>query len=173
MTIGHLDITSWRGISIGAVHWYAELIIHDETAPYGSRHIEMKRPITASEAKQMNLADKERGLLSSRYRAAYMTEGFNTEEEAIEAGKVYFNSHYEGVLFLGDSGCCSAWTNVILWHKDFDAIVKKMNTLAKRFQRGNGYEGNEDRARKIDDMWQPLYFKLMGLCGDKSYQKYI
>jgi len=45
MNIGHLDISSWRGISIGAVHWYAKLIIDDKTEQYGHKTIKLERKI--------------------------------------------------------------------------------------------------------------------------------
>lgn len=156
MYIAHLNISSWRGISIGAVHWYAELIVDDEKEPYGWKRIKLQRPLTSAEAKAMNLEKKRQGYLSSNYRAGNLTEGFNTEEEAIAEGIKVFKISYDGVLFLGDHCSCSAWKKVIYAPEAASEKVKEINAIADEFQSLNGYEG---KARKRVEMLDKQFMK--------------
>lgn len=165
MIIGHLEISSWRGISIGAVHWYCHIHIQEDSEHH--QRIELQRPMTAAEARAANKQDKERGRLLSVYKAGTLTDGFNTEEDAIKFGTKYFVDKYpNGILYDRGYASCSAWKKVIYYplnnHK-LEKIVKRMNALADRFQSLNGYEcekKNRERVERLDNRWYKMYSAL-------------
>ncbi len=158
MQIAHLDITSWRGISIGAVHWYAELIIDDANEKYGWKRVKLERPLTSVESKAMNIEKKRQGYRSFNYQSGDLTEGFNTREEAIAAGIAAFKASSEGVLMLGDHCSCSAWKKAVYWHESFTPLVNKMNAIADKFQALNGYEGEKRKqVERLDKQFMAKY----------------
>jgi Txe/YoeB family toxin of Txe-Axe toxin-antitoxin module len=165
MVVAHLQITTWAGISIGAIHWYCSIIVEENDKDV--ERTELKRPITAKEAATMNKEEQERGLLFSHNKAGDLTEGFMTEAEAIKAGIDYFTSKYKGVLYDSGYASCSAWKKVILCQPKFSELVNKMNALADKFQALNGYEcakKDEKLVEKIDNRWYKLSRKLEELC---------
>jgi hypothetical protein len=169
MYIAHLDIYSWRGLSIGAVHWYGELIVDDETHPYGCKRIKLQRPLLASEAKAMNIENKAQGYLSFNYKAGQLTEGFNTEEEAVAEGIKQFKASYEGVLFQGDHCSCSAWKKAIYWPKAFAPLIKELNAIADKFQALNGYEGKErKKVESLDKQFMKRYDAIEELINNSK-----
>lgn len=165
--IAHLDITTWVGLSIGAQHYYVELIIDNPNAKHGTDRIKIERPLTATEAIVMNLEAKAQGYLSRMYKPGEMTQGYNSREDAIAAGIKYFNEHYQGVLYDGDHCSCSAWKKAVVWPEEFTHIVKSMNKLADEFQALNGYECKKDKeaqVERLDKRWYKRYHKLEELC---------
>ena len=171
LTFAHLEISSWRGISIGAVHWYATIKYDESTETYGLKSIKLQKPMTAKEAAIANKELAERGYKCLYNKAGTLTEGFETEEEAVRFAIKYFNEHFNGVLVKGDYGCYSAWTDIIVWPKKYTAAVRTMNKLAKEFQALNGYECKKEFASKveaIDDRWRKKYMKLQKICKDSN-----
>lgn len=162
--IGHLHITSFRGISLGAIHWYGKLIIglHSE-----KEKIELNRPLTAKEAKTMNSEASRVGFFN-KHKPGDLIDGFMSEEDAIRKGIEYFKKHYNGILYLGDTCSCSAWKRVILWPVDNNKInnlVIKMNKISDKFISLNGYEGPEEEVvTKLDNEWYKLYNELNDIC---------
>lgn len=168
MVVGHLEVSTWQGISIGAVHWYCKVIIEENDKDF--ERVEMTRPLTAKEAATMNKEEQERGLLFSSNKAGDLTEGFITEEDAIKTGVQYFGSKYKGILYDSGYASCSAWKKVILCQPEFAELVNKMNLLADKFQALNGYEcvkKNKKLVEKIDNRWFRLSQKLEALCKTK------
>ena len=84
MIIGHLNITSYRGISFGAVHWYGKLHIADNHDTI--EDIELTRPLTAKDASALNSERQSMGYSYCLHTPGDMTEGFNTENSALRAG---------------------------------------------------------------------------------------
>ena len=165
MTIAHLEISTYQGISIGAIHWYAKLKIEDESEKWGSKSIEIERKMSAKEAKIANKELQARGFLSDRYKPGSLTNGFNTEEDAIQAGIQKFKSHYKGVLFLGDNCCVSAWKRVLFYPdiKEISSLAIQMNAISDEFIKNNGYEGDKSIAEKLDSKWYKKYQSLINL----------
>jgi hypothetical protein len=164
MVIGHLEVSTWQGISIGAIHWYCKIVVEENDKV---ERIEMKRPITAKEAATMNKEEQERGLLFSSNKAGDLTEGFITEEDAIKTGTEYFASKYKGILYDSGYASCSAWKKVILCQPEFSELSNKMNLLADKFQTLNGYEcAKKDKklVERIDNRWFKLSQKLEKFC---------
>lgn len=164
MVIGHLDITSWVGTSIGAIHCYCKLIVEEKDKDIA--RIELLRPITTSEAKQLNAEFKAQGYLAKHVTPGDLTEGFNTREEAIAAGLNLFKEKYNGILFDGGYASYSPWKRLIHWPSEFEPIVKEMNKIADEFQAIDGYEGTQETlAESLDNRWQKRYDILRKLCN--------
>jgi len=100
MSAVYLKITSWAGISIGAIHFYGELRARN---PY--RCVELSNTLTVASAKRLNRhrRDDFRGE-DWNYRAGMKVNGFDTEQEIIDLAIKTYKTHFpEGtVLILGD-----------------------------------------------------------------------
>lgn len=155
--VGTLNVTTWQGISIGAVHWYAKLYYEVDNK---LETVEITRKMPAKEARERSKQAKEEGYRSTLYRAGEETEGFNTEQEAIQAGIDYFKKHFDGVLYLGEYASCSAWKRVIYWKEPHAALVKEMNEISDKFIAVDGYEGDEKEAEKLDKQWYKRFDML-------------
>lgn len=158
MVIGHLDVSTWAGISIGAVHWYCSIVVDDGDTEV--ERLELERPLTAKEAATMNKEARAQGYLSKMYSAGNKTRGFNTEEEAKAAGIKYFMSKYRGVLFDSGHACWSAWKKAIHYPIELHTLIQEMNALADKFQALNGYECKKDKMKmveRLDDRWRKKY----------------
>ena len=112
-----LYITSWRGISFNAEHYYGKLIkvesekinienVHDWSLR-GFDDVELKKKLTQKEAEELNEKDS---YLGSRYEEGYESNRFNSIKEVTEAGikafkemelKCDFVSLLEGDRFSG------------------------------------------------------------------------
>lgn len=164
MVIGHLDITSWVGISLGASHWYCKVIVEENDEDV--ERVQMTRPLTSKEIAAMNRESQEKYGFSNN-RQGDTTEGYWTKEEAVQAGIDYFKSKYNGVLFDGERTSCSAWKKVIVHPPELTALVTEMNKIADMFQGLNGYEcekSKEALVERLDNKWYKKYIKLQELC---------
>jgi hypothetical protein len=179
-----LEISSWRGVSIGAIHYYAVLKYEDPakvvknekgyTTCSGLQSVKLERVLKASEVKTENLQLGQYGL-HMRFKAGDTTEGFITEADALNAAIKYFNEHFDrsrSVLYQGDYACCSAWKNILMWPdtKECDRIALSMRKLAQEFQALNGYEcRRKDYAKveRLDVRWRMRYNKMNALCEEK------
>lgn len=98
MSVWFLHITSFRGISIGAVHWYGKLY-HDLTKDIPV--IELDRPLTSKEIARMN---KEEG-----HRIWFQggsTKGFNSRDDVKQAAmQKYYEVSTEGDILLEGNHC--------------------------------------------------------------------
>lgn len=160
MHIGHLNVTTFRGISIGAEHWYGDLHIENADDSNDHHEIELSRKLSDKEVLALN---KKAG--ARIYESGDKSTGFNTEAEVWEIGIQKFKSDYKGILLTGDSACWSAWANVLVYPDSFAPIVHEMNEIAKEFQSLNGYEGSEQsKVEKLDDRWMRRYKIIRNLC---------
>lgn len=91
MTV-HLDISSWDGISIGAVHHYGRLMGYVD-GQYVS--VELIHPLTKEMADQLNAKDDWDG-----YKEGMDTERFNTSEEVRTHALKTWREHFPGAVLL-------------------------------------------------------------------------
>jgi len=94
-----LEVTSWRGISIGAEHYYGHLISYNGE---GLDKVELKRKLTAKDAVALN--KKDSSITShSRWKAGEEVGRFDTREQvkvaALKAFAERFNS--DDILLMG------------------------------------------------------------------------
>lgn len=102
--IVNLEISSWRGTSIGAVHYYGTLVCHHPEY----REVELRRSLTAEDAKILTKLHNN-GLLYGvevyRYKKGDLVNSFDTQEEIIAMAKKVYKHLFPGknVLLLGKS----------------------------------------------------------------------
>lgn len=181
-----LEISSWHGISIGAIHWYAKLMWDDPakvvkndegyTTCSGLTSIDLERTLTAGEVKAENAQLQSNGH-RARFRVGDTTTGFVTEQDAINAAITYFNQNFDtenSVLYKGDYATCSAWQTLLVWPKKHNLIAKSMINMSAEFQALNGYECKKDKkayVERLDARWRKRYDKLNALCSPESTVK--
>jgi len=95
ISLAVLDLDSWSGISIGATHVYATLILVSdksitvdnvhENGVYGEK-IEVKKLLTDNDIKEMKEKEVFEGMPDFNYKRHRLSKCFNTIEEATEAG---------------------------------------------------------------------------------------
>lgn len=142
----------------------------------GLTEVKMERVLTAGELKVENRQLGEMGR-HVRYKVGDTTEGFITEQDAINAAIKYFNENFDtenSVLYKGDYASCSAWQTLLVWPKKHDAIAKSMINLAAEFQALNGYESkvkSEAYMTRLDARWRKRYNKMNELCSPESTVK--
>ena len=89
----NLYITTWKGISEGAEHYYAELQGPHET---NYKKVELYDTLTPHQAAQLNKKNNERNL----YKAGQSNVGFDTYEAAIQAGIREWKTHFPEATYL-------------------------------------------------------------------------
>ena len=144
MSAIYLRITSWSGISIGAIHYYGELKARN---PY--RAIELKRTLTAASARRLT---KQHGK-DFQYRAGYETIGFETEQEIIDLAIKTYKTHFPEatVLILGDPVYAEP-QKIIDGPK---SAIKKADKLRAKYEEC-GEERNWRMSDSICDEWDKL-----------------
>jgi hypothetical protein len=96
-----LQISSWRGISIGATHFYGKIVSGDIKVP----SVEIFRCLTSEEAKIINNAHKA---YKYGYEEGDLYPGFDDRESLIEQAKLIWKESFPNQkrLLLGDSCYC-------------------------------------------------------------------
>lgn len=101
----HLDISSWRGISIGAIHYYGTLR-YEIAGKY--ERIEATRQLSKKGAQQLNRERARMGVSDYDYQEGQEVNGFKTESEVRQAGIELFQKRLEPmgftILLEGSSG---------------------------------------------------------------------
>lgn len=104
-----LSISSWRGICVGAVHWYGELV---DTYGDDGKRIRLERKLTAAEALALNEKYSIKRDSCLRYRKGSKTYGFDAREDVIEAAKKCWRKQFPAArrLALGNPTYCKGPT---------------------------------------------------------------
>lgn len=99
-----LSISSYRGISLGATHWYGRMKPYDTDSD--DEPWEVMRTLNAEEAEAMNELDRNAmlGDMSCGLEAGDKTVRFDSREAVIEAAKEQVHEEYgaDAVLYLGN-----------------------------------------------------------------------
>ena len=141
--IAHLNIQSWVGISIGAVHCYGKFC-------YNGERIEIKRILTYVDADKLNKGDY------SCYEAGDKCTRFDTEKEIIDLTIKLLEKEYPQVDLLLARDGASVSVNEALWGKDKE-LVNRINELYKEADKLEYYSGkDDDRMEELDDEFQEL-----------------
>lgn len=78
----HLYVSTLRGVSIGATHWYVELQTEDDDGEL--EIIELSHPLSTAETDDLNKSEEYTMMRDFRVGESY--KGFWSREKAIEAG---------------------------------------------------------------------------------------
>lgn len=114
-----LKLTSWRGVSIGAEHWYARL-------EWSSGRREVQRELlTAAEVQALNEKDQH-----ATYRLGDTSHRFDLRWHALAAGMRAFAHEFErgSVLLLGDPaygvmGCGGFLLGPARWEAEIRMVI--------------------------------------------------
>jgi len=154
-----LEITTWRGTSPGAEHYYGRLI-KNSRGPGEDFEEDVEQPFTRKHAQAFNEKHAEFGL--TKRKAGGKTNEFYSEQEVRKRAIGRFNQLFpDGILIEANHGSLSA-RPLLAWPEWFDAQAKRANDLATEWERINGYEGNEKRAGEIDNEWQKILVEFIG-----------
>ena len=101
-----LCISSWRGMSIGAVHYYGRF--QPGTKP-GEKYteIDLEHPMSAKEAERLNfLHNQGKEKIIFCYEEGEMTQGFDSRQDVIDRAIAIWRDEFPNHkrLVLGDSG---------------------------------------------------------------------
>lgn len=152
----NLHITSWRGISIGANHWYGELLwTVDKERVDGSsmKTHRLSKKLTASEARELRKLDGQWNW-SFKWCAGMKTERLDSEDEVIELAIAEYKKHCldAGILVLGDYATSGP-------HLVLDGppeFVKKAANLYKQAEAIGWWDRDLEKMRAISDRWEKL-----------------
>lgn len=149
VTIVYLRIYSYRGLSIGASHYYAELKGYD-----GNDLIvhNLEKTLTPHEAAKLN-DGSEYGLL---YKAGQKYNGFNSEEELIKLAMDCFKTTFPDarILIRGDGVYYEP--QKVLWCERQEVIAEVDSMIAECEKLGWFDNGNTKAVDKICDQWGRL-----------------
>lgn len=159
MKIVILQLSSWRGISIGAIHFYANLHYEDENEKHQT--IELKRLLSKKEVLELNKEDRRRyPTCYTRYKVGEEYQGFWTEEDAKETAINYVKEKMPEVdVLINGSWSCIDVAECI-YAKD-KTIMTKINKLYKQAEKIGFYDNpkNDKKMDRIDEQ----YWKLTGM----------
>ena len=103
-----LVISSWRGKSIGAIHYYGRLKL--STYSIETQSIELRRILTSSEARDLTKLQNDNSLFGLKFtwKKGDQTTSFDSEEDVKELAKSTYQKHFPKAtrLVLGDPLYC-------------------------------------------------------------------
>jgi len=159
MKVVFLKISSYRGISIGAVHFYARLHYYDEDKKYQTE--EIKRILTKKEVLELNKQDRRRYPgCNNTWKVGFEYQGFWSEEDAKEAAINYVKEKMPDVDFLIEGSWGSADVRECIYAKD-EAVMTKINKLHERAKK-IGFHDNPKHKEKMDRI-NEQYWRLTGM----------
>jgi len=143
----YLKITSFRGLSLGAVHYYGELRARN---PY--RCVELSNTLTVASAKRLNKQrrDEFRGE-DWNYRVGMKVNGFDTQQEIIDLAIKTYKTHFQDATILIRGDPVYAEPQEIIDGKR--SVIVKANKLCNKYKE---YEKDYRMADSICDEWDKL-----------------
>lgn len=151
-----LEISCWKGISLGAEHYYGHLSGKDEKSEHGYKKIQLQKIITAREAELLNRKDD---CEIDLYEEGDETDRFNSEREVITTALEQWQEHFPGRTILFCGSACSADPTKILVAPE--PIFTEGNKLFEEAKHIGFWDFNEERMEKISKAWDEL-FKEVG-----------
>jgi len=155
--VAFAEITTWKGISIGADHYYLKIVWHDNNWTYHSEEVD--DILTAEHAKILNRRERSKAVdYRFKYKAGDKIRGFWTKELAEQAAIAWVEKNipeYETIL----TGSSSATASVSRCIKHPNAkVMSKVNALYMKAERMGFYDDpkNDSTMEKIDKEFNRL-----------------
>ena len=139
----HLEISSFRGISLGAIHYYGKLV--------GNTRIELEKTLTRRDAIKLNKHDD--GYI---WRPGTKYSGFDSEEEVIEFALNVWKKHFpSGIILIQGNSAVADPQLVIAGDRKIANTINKWYYQAEKI---NWYDGGQSELmHEISDAyWQFL-----------------
>lgn len=147
-----LEISSWVGISGGAIHVYGKLVGHDTN---GKRvNIELERPIGQEEAKALNQKDYGKDAYLCMWDEGDTTIRFNTVQELHTFAKKGFKENFPNGKVLIEGRSYALDPELILVAPA--ELKRKANTILKAVEKCGRWEGDEKLMEKLSNEWENL-----------------
>ncbi len=148
MSIVYLKISTWQGISLGATHYYGELVM---SAGEDYRVIELKKSLTKRQAAKLNKAADMDWL----YEPGDQYHGFDTKAEIIVLAVKTFRDHFPGadLLILGNPAYSEPMP-ILVGDSQANEKAEELVTAAEAI---GGYgRGKDKEMDKLVDAWREL-----------------
>jgi hypothetical protein len=141
----YLDISTWRGLSIGAVHYYGQLKSYGKSY----RQIVLMRKVTPAVVDELTDADG-----NCSYKVGWETERWRSKRALRQAAIRYFKKHYpiEGALLIEGQSAYAEPQPVLCGPKTVKDAINKLCRQAERC----GYWDNEETMGRICNEWEKL-----------------
>jgi hypothetical protein len=101
----YLQITSWRGMSFGAIHWYGEMCTYDY-----SKRVKMSYELNSRQAVALTKLHNDGRLLGADYvyHECDEVDNYDTKDQIIKQACATWRKLFPGknVLVLGDPVVC-------------------------------------------------------------------
>ena len=146
----YLEVTSWRGISVGAEHWYGHL---DHFGDELERR-ELRRRMGAQEAAALTAKD---GLGALPYREGDTTERFPSEAAVVARARRVWRRWFPGARILVQGDGAIAEPQRVL-SGDRDARVR-INRLVRRADEIGRWDA-ECEMERICAEWDAIMLEL-------------
>jgi hypothetical protein len=148
--IVYLEVSSWRGLSIGAQHYYGSLVGH---APEYKR-VELYRTLTQADADR--LTDRRND--GYKYREGGRTNGFDTPGDVAQFAVKHWREHFPGgkILLKGSAASYEPHTPLTggtTFKRYTRGIIKRCESL------GWYDKGNDKEVDLLCDEWYSALLK--------------
>jgi len=149
--IAYIDVYTWQGMSIGAIHYYAKLTC-------GSENVELKGKLTQRHATYLNKENRQRGYDWDMYKPGDVYGGFVERQEAIDLAIKTFKHHFKQArcLLLGKRAFIEP--KPVLAMDAPDDTINALNLIATASE---GLSCEEQDP--LNDEWEQLLAQALGL----------
>ncbi len=144
----HLEITSWAGRVVDAVHFYGRLRVPDQ------EEITVERTLTVAEAADLNRDERRRGEVSGSYSPGSVTGRFKTEEQVIECAIAYLKANHPEIEWLLNG--CSYVLDPQPVVMGPEPLKTELNALVAAAEANDWWEGDENTMSDISKRWRTL-----------------
>lgn len=158
--IVYLHISTWIGLSIGAIHFYGEL------QNSGNSTIKLTKNLTQSDITKLEIENRKRypgdHVMWDVFEVGDSTNCFDTREEIIELGLSSYKIHFPHakILILGTNSIGDP--QEILDMVD-NKKMKECNNIQKDFDSFEGYQykKNWTKAEKMNREWDKIIKEVL------------
>ena len=162
-TAAYLTISSYRGLSFGAQHYYGTITFH--VYRVGEKRLDVQKKLSKQEAIALNKKDGYSGGYTSHHPGE-LTTRFDTEQSLVKYAQTLFSDtvqkQYPKIHFLvqGRTGIIEPQLVIA---GDMCKEVTRINELAERLEGlhdDGGWDEHRSRMDKICDEWMKLAIGL-------------
>jgi hypothetical protein len=144
-----LDVSSYAGSSIGAVHTYGQLI---HTMDNNRKKVTVERPMTAAEAKTENKKDRDRGF-EMMHKPGQITSRLRDEEDVIEVALGMWEEHFPYAQVLLMRREWSSEPGKILASPD-EKVALNLNVLWVDYLQAIDEGWGDDEIIEVTNLWR-------------------
>lgn len=138
-----LNITSWKGTSIAAEHYYGKLY-------RGKKSVEITKPLSRRQAKYLSAKD---GSIRT-YKVGDQTERFDSVKEVIKTAKLIWSKHFpDAIVLLRGTPASADPMEALVGPATIKNAMNKLYYRAKRI----GFWDTTTKMANIAREWDSLF----------------